>query len=644
MKTFPLLLTAAAAIAISPAAEFFDDFEDGDDGGWTVFDPLGSAGLAEPAEVTFPDGGYRIKGLVPGIEDGGPARVFTFLEDAVLSEFYVSVDLVDWDDTINQAVGIFARAENIGLGQTTGYVCNYDPNQSGSRPAGQFQINYVEGEAAPSDSTMAAANIELIADHSYRMIFFSKGDILTAALYDLLDLTKPVALIQSEEGDDRATLYSSGFVGLFNFYRGDSTDPIGIPDSTFDNFTRSAENPDEATWPIISRGVPGIPSVTSLVPASGTNFASAATGITAVIKPAGENDIVADSVLLQINAETVNGATLTKTPEGTRIEYAPLEDGTIYEARLMATTEAGAQLDHHWRFDTFSTSDLEPPETVVIEAENYNFDSGKYLENAAPGTYRDKFGEFDVDYFDLDTSVQSELRFDDFVGMRPLLVDIDPEEIIVDTVRPGVNSDDDYVVSRTEAGEWLNYTRQFPPADYNVYLRTASLAPQEVLLDVVTGATESNQTLQRLGKFVIHSTVSGQSFEYFQLLSDEGAPATVSLAGEQSLRLTIGGDDGQFETKHTLFLNYLMLIPVKGSAQAFAITSIQPVVEPTPGVAISWPAIPGRSYAVDYSQGLQEPWLELADLIAEDSVMNFTDTLAENLARPGGYYRVRRVD
>ena len=63
---------------------------------------------------------------------------------------------------------------------------------------------------------------------------------------------------------------------------------------------------------------------------------------------------------------------------------------------------------------------------IVIEAENYNFESGKFLQDAGPGTYEDKTGDLDIDYFDFDTTPRSDLRFDDFVETRTLLFDSQP--------------------------------------------------------------------------------------------------------------------------------------------------------------------------------------------------------------------------
>ncbi|HVR37208.1 MAG TPA: hypothetical protein VMS21_15305, partial [Methylomirabilota bacterium] len=193
------ILLATAGIARAQT----DDFDDGNDDGWTRFDPLGGLGLPE-ATFSFPNGGYRLQAPPPPIPDAGPARAFSYLTENSYTEFYAAVDVVDWDDSVDQAFGILGRAGNVGLGETTGYVCNYNPNQTGSRPGGQFQINRVTGEA--EDGTLATANITLIPGRSYRMVFIGTGTVMTGHLYDHLDLTAPVATLTVDGTEDDRVL------------------------------------------------------------------------------------------------------------------------------------------------------------------------------------------------------------------------------------------------------------------------------------------------------------------------------------------------------------------------------------------------------------------------------------------------------
>jgi len=149
-------------------------------------------------------------------------------------DFYAAVDLAAWDDSLNQAFGLIFRTGTIGPGTTTGYVLNYDPQQSASG-RGQLQINAVASEA-PVDPTLATANLTLQPGRLYRLVLTAVGSDFTAQVYDFNDLTYPLVSFRGNDpGNDPA--YLNGTVGLFNFYRGNLiTGPVaGRADSTFDN-------------------------------------------------------------------------------------------------------------------------------------------------------------------------------------------------------------------------------------------------------------------------------------------------------------------------------------------------------------------------------------------------------------------------
>src|SRR4051794_16808059 len=128
-KPLLALLVAAVTLPFALKAQIVsDDFSDGNDTAnpaWTHNQPL--SGFGSGGTWTFPGGNsYRIQAATPSPSPGtlGPARVASILPN-VYSKFYLSVDVLDWDDTLDQAFGILARLENIGLGTTTGYVFTY---------------------------------------------------------------------------------------------------------------------------------------------------------------------------------------------------------------------------------------------------------------------------------------------------------------------------------------------------------------------------------------------------------------------------------------------------------------------------------------------------------------------------------------
>ena len=228
-----------AFTAIAQTQVIFDDFNDGNDDGWEQFSPLDMVGAS--SVFSFPDvgdgnKGYRLFSQAPPVPDAGPGRSFTY-RTPVYSDFYAAVDVLDWVNDVDQAFGLLLRVDNIGLGQTTGYVLNYDPQQASGNRA-QIHFKSVTGEAAVD--TIGAADITLETGHDYRIVAEVAGNTFTGKVYDHLDLSQPVVIYS---GVDET--YSEGMAGLFNYYRGgEATDSdIGIADSTFDNYYTSAETP-----------------------------------------------------------------------------------------------------------------------------------------------------------------------------------------------------------------------------------------------------------------------------------------------------------------------------------------------------------------------------------------------------------------
>ncbi len=564
-----------AALHIQDAPAFEDAFDDGNGDGWTHFDPLAEIQLSAPAPLSFENGVFLMESNPPAADPAGPARVFSYIDDEVLSDFYCAVDIVDWNDSINQAYGILARVDNIALGQTTGYVCNYDPNQTGGEPGGQFQINRVVEEA--SNPTIARANVKLLDDHTYRMVFRGEGNRLIGALYDLQDLTSPMVQIETDgDQDPDAVTYTEGLLGLFSFYRGDDlTEPHAKPSVTFDNFSSVESNPAPELLPGIARGVPSEAQVVRHTPASGASFHPAADGISFEILP--NDQPLPLTVGLYLNEVLVPADEVTITTDGglTIGVFRGLDPNQVYESRIEVDGVVSI-----WQFDTFEESLMETGETIVVEAEDYNFGAGQFLDQPTAGgvtetgvqlpdadqSYFERSAEPEIDYHDTEGApvTENDYRPDDFVGLRSGSPDIEPSELVRDVSRQRheLSGAQDYEVFQTEAGEWMNYTRTFPQGDYHVYLRAASHASQDIALGRVTGdRTVANQTTESLGRFALSNQGSRFAWRFTQLTNPEGSPLALSLGGETTLRLTMDGEENDFAFRRILALNYLLIVP-----------------------------------------------------------------------------------
>jgi hypothetical protein len=216
---------AAGLLAFTSAArgaQITDDFNDGNDSAnptWTQYAPLGGS-------FSFPGGNtYRLQAPISPNPAFGPGRVASYLNNSNFSTFSISIDLVGWDDTLNQAVGALARLNSVGPGTTTGYALTYQPTQHA------MDISRITSEA--NSGTLGSVPLILDPAKDYRMVFTGSGNAFTGTVYDLADLSTPV---QTVTGTDANNTYTNGFPGLLVF---DNSGGTGTGDATFDNFVVS---------------------------------------------------------------------------------------------------------------------------------------------------------------------------------------------------------------------------------------------------------------------------------------------------------------------------------------------------------------------------------------------------------------------
>jgi len=217
------LITSALILPVSKAGgqTVTDDFNDGTDDGWTRYNPLGTGSWA------LNNGTYRIQSAVTPNPAYGPARAGSLRTVETYSQFYVSVDIVNWDNTLDQIFGLLARAGTPGLGTTRGYGFTY-ATQTGRAPNGRLELLLISGEAG-DDLPGAVSNFTFQVNQSYRMVFTGELGLLTGKVYSLTNLSKPLAIISSSD-----STYTSGGVGIFTYDNSDAG--LSQADITFDNF------------------------------------------------------------------------------------------------------------------------------------------------------------------------------------------------------------------------------------------------------------------------------------------------------------------------------------------------------------------------------------------------------------------------
>ena len=293
MDYFLFIPTSDSPTLVTPVypPTVFDNFNDGNDTNnpaWDHYDPIGGM-TAEAATYALTNGGYRLFAPAPLVPDAGPARAGSFLRNVDYSDFYISVDVIDFDDTVRQAFGIGARINTPGLGSTGGYLFSWEPG-SGTLPGtnnGDLDISRLVNEA-PSQFETGPSGLHLTRGKSYRFVFMGKGFDFEGQVYELPDTFHPLIRLPAHDG---LGLYPSGRVGLVVASQSSLTVP---GDATFDNFLVTTAEPrltvDQSggsvalSWPLMPYRLQSSPSVSSPV------WTEVTSGIT---QPGGQNAYVA---------------------------------------------------------------------------------------------------------------------------------------------------------------------------------------------------------------------------------------------------------------------------------------------------------------------------------------------------------------
>jgi len=557
----------------------------------------------------------------------GTARVMAYRTDRLYTNFYVAADIVAWDAgyTNDQAFGLIARANNIGSGQFDAATLNVRINRFGDSAGSRGQTTIYSFVGGNIGGPATAANCTLTPGRKYRFTLSGVSNVLSCAIYDLEDLTWP---LYSASGDDAVSQNpflsagpfpdpnTGGYCGVFNYSLGGS-DPR--TDTTFDNFVASETPPTSVAAPATPHGMSGAPQVVNRSPASFKNFHLVASGITFhATTLTTTNAINTNAIRLYLNELDVSSRlSITGPATNAAVAYNGLASNAVYEARIELQDPLGRRTTNRWTFDTFSDAYLASSRAKNIECEDYNFNDGDFIDDPPPsgyatnnidnGQYRDvpinsggvgyvdlsshnaKFGG--VDFFDYDNGAhvsvygnENDFRVADSVGtslgtvvnlysdagyanLVAIRRGFDTQRQKYANVNPALH---EYVVERTEGGEWLNYTRMFSNANfYNVYLRYNSELAQPLTLDQIDSDTATNN----LGRFTVKSSSVMGNYRYAPLLTGGGNLAVVNLSGTNTLRLTMTGPMNG-STKQRTALNYLAFVP------ALLVESAQQVTGP----------------------------------------------------------------
>ena len=245
------------------------------------------------------------------------------------------------------------------------------------------------------------------------------------------------------------------------------------------------------------------------------------------------------------------------------VTYTNLLPDQIYSGLITVTNQQGIGVTAPVQFDTFD------PNYFTWEAEDFDFGGGQFIDNPiissnSPSSYFNTVGTSNIDEYSPNYSAS-----------QPHLwrsLDEVSTSLAGDTERPqfATAGVPDYMVGYFNPGNWVNYTRTYPPGLYNIYARLANgnggLANCG-LAQVVSGQGTTSQNLQQLGIFQF-SAQGWNTFNFVPLTDAWGNKVAVRLNGQTTFRITSGPLGGGVN------MNFFMLAP--GSNTPPAIANIYP--------------------------------------------------------------------
>ncbi len=326
---------------------------------WEIWDDNARRKLADPVDISFPNGALRIHSQIPHSPSRPPIGA-VILPSPLFTDFYVAYDLVDWEDELNQDMGLAIRTREEGSLET---VDNYNFIWNSQTKQFEFYDSVNGNKGLPLTGT----TVDLDPNEDYRFVLEARGDTLIGFIYELKDLTTPLATIFTDEATKRVP----GKIGFYNIYQG-SFGP-DRSDCTIDNFLLAESNLyaglllEGAT----AHGVEGAAQVIEKSPATGAEPIDAVDGLQFIVGTLTDKAVGPSSITLTLNGEDVSDS-LTTTPIGNNlvVHYNGLQPNQSYEGSLTMANVDGVGTTHAFSFQTTGT----PLPPVIIRD---NFDDGE---------------------------------------------------------------------------------------------------------------------------------------------------------------------------------------------------------------------------------------------------------------------------
>jgi hypothetical protein len=434
-------------------------------------------------------------------------------------------------------------------------VCGDVPLQSFvTAGVSTYNIGYFDGGGFPSTGNVGLGSYEPTEWVNYTRTF-------TVGTYNIYariaggnggNATVPVSHVVNGQGTSTQTTTN---LGVFNFPANNwgaynyvpMTDKFGNPVAVNLSGTMtlrvSAGSGANMNFFMLLPADTNTPTITGVYP-DGSTLVQGTNKFTFTVSSA-SHSIAQSNVMVTLNGVTNNSLTFAGSSSSWNVSIPLALNVTNYTAVITVTDNAGNSHSTTVYFDTFN------PASYDIEAEDFDFNSGQYIDNPAITSVNAANSYFDSEGSDarigtdgVDESSGSayapptadfHFRANDFIATS-VCNDTPTRALLAAQATNSLAFN--YNIGWWATNGWLNYTHNYPAGNYNVYARLAgnSGTTNIIQLDQVSAPAGYLGTFTDVGR-------GYNAFDWIPLVStNSGQLVTVTLGGLATLRTTTFGN------------------------------------------------------------------------------------------------------
>lgn len=325
------------------------------------------------------------------------------------------------------------------------------------------------------------------------------------------------------------------------------------------------------------------------------------------------------------NLTSTNGLTITGSSTNWFVS-TPLVTNSLYTATISVTDANGSPVGNAVSFDTLNPS-------YTWEAPDYDYFGGQFLPDPiVVDTYSNLSGYASIDYNFANFPPANTYRDSAVVGVENN--SDSPKRLQYLTNSPAPQP---YDIGYYNSGNWLNYTRNFPAGQYNIFVRAADGSTGGALgnigLSIVTNNWgQGGQGTTNLGTFTIPVTGGWQTYTWAPLRDSAGNLVKFTGGTTNTIKATSAGSQNVFF--YALFpanTNLPVLnsvFPISGSQLtntfSFKVQSSAGVLSNSVVVTVNGVAVSGLVFS-----GTQNNWTVTYPHLAPNSSYTITITVTD---------------